>query len=278
MKIVRTADAPWTSGSEVIESMTPAWREHLGPKGQVEEAYRYYRQRSLCNDQVSTRRFDEIELMPGYSDATAAYHDSVEESYIIFGVSIIDGEGSFEGGDYFWRPPGWVHMAHTTTGFRAIISLEGECVGEGSERASRVIRPLEELGTNALPESDRLVPPRGRVVKCSASEIEPGLSRSGVEFPWATDGITDARIRILSHNPQFGSFSSVFDFEPNTVFGGVQLPKLDVQLFVISGSCKIGEIELSQGDYVEIDAGEMPGELLAMETTQVFVKCNIKKS
>lgn len=278
MKIVRTDDAPWTTGSEVVESMTPAWREHLGPKAEVDEAYRHYRQRSLCNNKVSTRRFDEIELMPGYSDATAAFHHTVEESYIISGVSIIDGEGTFEGGDYFWRPPGWVHMAHTLTGFRAIISLEGECSGEGSERASRVIRPLEELGTNALPESERLLPPRGRVVKCSASEVEPGVRQSGVEFPWNTKGNAAARIRILSHNPQFGSFSSLFDFDPNTTFGGVQLHGLDIQLFVIAGACKIGDVELTRGDYVEIDAGEIPGELLATEATQAFVKCNLAKS
>ena len=107
LSIVDTQAVEWENGLSVYENMAPAWREHLGPKDKVMEMLAMYNQKTLRIDPVTTRRCDLIWLAPGYIDVTHAYHGSVEECFLLEGGIKLNGEGSFEADDYFWRPPGW---------------------------------------------------------------------------------------------------------------------------------------------------------------------------
>src|SRR3954447_4971634 len=115
----------WVNGSEVLASMEPAFREHLGgDPTQVADLMSRYSIRTLWIDPVTTRRIDHVQTDPGYVDLCEAYHDSVEEAYFLSGEVELSAEGDFEAGDYFWRPPGWVHMAASPAGFEAILMME----------------------------------------------------------------------------------------------------------------------------------------------------------
>ena len=69
--------------------------------------------RSLWLDPATSRRIDHVRTEPGYRDLCEAYHDSVEEALFLGGDATLVAEGDFQAGDYFWRPPGWVHAARS---------------------------------------------------------------------------------------------------------------------------------------------------------------------
>lgn len=162
--IVEGASLPWVNGSEVYASMEPAFRDNLGGDPEkVEDLLSRYWMRTLWIDPETSRRIDHVRTMPGYIDLCEAYHDSVEESYFLGGSVELTAEGDFVAGDYFWRPPGWVHMAKSPQGFESILMMEGESAEEGSGRVSRVIRPDEEAGSNPLHQEPLSVGPRGYV-------------------------------------------------------------------------------------------------------------------
>ena len=79
----------------------------------------------LFSDPATTKRGERIHLTPGYTDLTPSYHDSVEECLFLEGGCFLHGEGQFKKGDYFWRPPGWVHWAESKNGFDALLFQEG---------------------------------------------------------------------------------------------------------------------------------------------------------
>ena len=75
----------------------------------------------------------------------------MEEALFLGGDATLSAEGDFQAGDYFWRPPGWVHAARSGQGFECVLMMEGETPAEGSGRVSRVIRPDEDAGRSPSP-------------------------------------------------------------------------------------------------------------------------------
>ena len=102
---VDTNAVAWENGLSVVRAMAPEFRANLGPEDQVEQLYVKYNQKTLHIDVPTSRRIDLIRIDAGYRDLTNAYHDSVEECLVLEGELDLDGEGHFEAGDYFWRPP-----------------------------------------------------------------------------------------------------------------------------------------------------------------------------
>src|SRR3954454_1436091 len=115
--IVLEAESPgWVDGLEYLETLEPAFRDNLGPREELVRNFAKYKQRTLYLDPSTSRRLDVIRLAPGYTDLTHCWHNSVEESFVLEGEVRIDGEGDFGPGDYFWRPPGWIHKGASPRG------------------------------------------------------------------------------------------------------------------------------------------------------------------
>ncbi|MFV2010832.1 MULTISPECIES: hypothetical protein [unclassified Micromonospora] len=149
--IVDAEDVPWVNGEQVYDSMEPAFRDNFGgDPDQVRELLSRYWMRSLWLDRDSTRRIDHIRAVAGYRDLSEAYHDSVEEAYFLDGAAELSAEGRLIAGDYFWRPPGWVHKAWSDEGFENILCMEGAVASEGSDRVTRVVCPDHQAGEQAL--------------------------------------------------------------------------------------------------------------------------------
>ncbi|MCL3819606.1 hypothetical protein [Aeromicrobium wangtongii] len=170
--IVDATSVPWVNGADVYMSMEPAFRNNLGgPLERVEELLSRYSMRTLWIDPGTTRRIDHVRTDPGYVDLCEAYHDSVEECFFLSGSVELTAEGDFQAGDYFWRPPGWVHMARSPEGFEGILMMEGESPSDGSGRVSRVIRPDSDAGCNPIREGEQSIGPRGYVRRAEARHM-----------------------------------------------------------------------------------------------------------
>lgn len=164
VRVVDGSKLPWVNGESVLDTMEPAFRDNIGKTPQdVLDLMKRYHIRNLWLDPETSRRIDHVRADAGYRDLSEAYHDSVEEAYFLGGEVHLTAEGRFVAGDYFWRPPGWVHSAESPKGFEAILMMEGEDSGEGSDRVSRVVRPDDEAGQYMRVGDSDAIGPRGYV-------------------------------------------------------------------------------------------------------------------
>ena len=178
--IVNGPELEWVNGRDAYETMEPAFRNNFGgDEDQVRGLLSKYWMRSLWLDPESTRRIDHIRTEPGYVDLSEAYHDSVEEGFFRGGDCTLSAEGLMGAGDYFWRPPGWVHKAWTTDGFDTILCMEGEVDSEGSGRVSRVICADHEAGEQSRDGEEGGIGPRGYVRRAESRYMtwRPGRRR-----------------------------------------------------------------------------------------------------
>ena len=168
-------DVPWINGLQVLETMEPAFRDNLGPAEGVHGLMSKYNIRVLYQDPVTTRRIDHVRADPGYEDLTCSAHDSVEECLVLAGSVTLDGEATMRPGDYFWRPPGFVHCARSDEGFEALLMMEGLSPSDGSGPVSRLVHPHEVAGENVInPDSEAAVGPRGWVMQQPVSHLPWG--------------------------------------------------------------------------------------------------------
>lgn len=189
-------DIPWINGMQVVETMAPAFRDNLGPAEGIEGLMSRFNQRQLYFDPETGRRIDHVRMDADYVDLTCAYHDSVEECLVLDGALHLDGEGDLVAGDYFWRPPGFIHCAWSKPGFEAILMMEGLSPTDGSGPVSRVVHPHEEAGHNPLiTDHDAAVGPRGWVRRQPSGHL-PWTDLP--EHTWPNS--TPMQSRTLSHN------------------------------------------------------------------------------
>ena len=247
---VDTETMEWENGLDVVRHMAPEFGNNLGPPDEVARVYVKYMQKTLRIDPVTTQRLDLIHLEPGYADLTDAYHDSVEECFFLSGECDLSGEGHFVAGDYFWRPPGWVHGASTPQGFKAILMLEGISEGDRSGKVSRHIRPTEEAGTNALTKDhDRAIGPRGWI-RASTTDLvawQPGPLYARAQGDLATFGLERASFKVLSANPITGAQSLLVRLEPGYKQRGPGSHSAPMDLFVLDGRLRIGGLRSTPG-------------------------------
>lgn len=274
MVVVHAGDVPPVSGGEVLDSMTPEWAHNLGPRATVEAAYRRFSARTLLFDERTTRRIDLVEIGAGYADPTDSYHDTVEECLFLGGECRLFGEGDFAAGDYFWRPPGWIHGALTKTGFRALLMVEGDNALEASGRASRRIRPREQCGTNALHQDPAVAAgPRGRVVKVTTAWL-PWIPGAAFAPTFGSlDGFDRARVefKILSRNVLTGALSLLVRLRPGFEAARLGSTRHGLDLFVVAGHPAVGE-SLAPGDLVGLRPGGGSATLCADDEAILFVK------
>jgi hypothetical protein len=210
--IVRIAECTWRRGADVLSALAPHWRANLGPADQVFKAYGSFELMPFSQDPATGRRFELIRCAPGYADVTDAFHDTVEESMVLEGSSVLSGEGPMRTGTYFWRPPGFIHGCTTEIGFLALVSCEGVNPQEGSGPVTRHVRPTEQAGINALQDNAELAGgPRGRVCMLDTTfqpwvpmAQEPRALESLAGFDPAT-----TEVKVLSWNPATGGMSAL---------------------------------------------------------------------
>jgi hypothetical protein len=274
--VVDTDAMEWENGLDVVNHMAPEFGRNLGPAADVARVYVKYRQKTLRIDPKTTQRLDLIHLDPGYGDLTDAYHDSVEECLFLKGECDLSGEGHFVAGDYFWRPPGWIHSARTAPGFEALLMLEGVSDGDRSGPVSRRIRPANEAGTNALTaDQEQAIGPRGWV-RCLHTDLvawQPGPAYARGQGRLENFDIDHAMFKVLSANPVTGAQSLLVRLSRGYRPKAAGRHAATVEFFVLEGHVQLGTQEAGKGSYVYRPAGleEPPmtsdrGALLFMKT------------
>lgn len=258
----------WVNGAEVYASMEPAFRDNLGGEpDEVENLLSRYSMRTLWVDPETTRRIDHVIADPGYVDLCEAYHDSVEEAYFLSGSVELSAEGGFEAGDYFWRPPGWVHMARSPEGFATILMMEGESPTDGSGRVSRVIRPDDEAGCNHLHTGERGIGPRGYVRRAEARNmVWRDHDDSGTAL-----GYGRFRSKVLSSNAVSGAATSLVLLEAGR---STQLATSDRERFVIStlGTLDADGQELGECSLIHIPAWSPAPSISTATGVELLIK------
>lgn len=274
--VVRTGEQEWERGRDVVANMVPEFRNNLGPPERVSELYELYWQKTLRVDPTTTARADLIDLQAGYEDLTLAYHDSVEECLVLSGSFHLDGEGDFAEGDYFWRPPGWVHAARTKEGFKALLLLTGDSPAEGSGPTSRRVRPPSEAGLNVLhPDNrDAALGPRGWV-RCLHHELlawEPGALLARTQGPLVDFDLENCRTKVLSANPFSGGQSLLVQLQPGYEQRGPGRHSGEWQWYVVEGECQLGDDPLPTGAFVLSPPGTVDPPLRSTDGAVLFWK------
>ena len=270
---VTLVDGPatrWVNGQEVFDSMEPAFRDNLGDPERVLDLLSRYQMRSLWLDPVTSRRIDHVQADPGYVDLSEAYHDSVEEGFFLGGQCELSAEGRFVAGDYFWRPPGWVHSAAAPAGFEVLLMMEGSVGSEGSDRVSRVVRPDDEAGTHALTGRQDALGPRGYERRAEARFMvwRPHDDRATRLVAAAAGSLSS---KVLSRNVSTDAASVLFQLPAGW---SSRPPAVDRERFLVNttGSLRADGTELGPCSLVRIAPG-CEGPLLEVpEGTELLVK------
>lgn len=273
--VVDSAAMDWVNGLDVVNSMTPEWRDHLGDIDAVRSSYQKYSQKTLYEDEESTRRVDIIRCDPGYADVTAAYHDSVEETYILAGCADMSNEGEFVQTGYFWRPPGWIHRGRTSVGFTSVLFIEGKNPDEGSGPASRRIRSDDEMGVCGYAEGEMRPAPRGWI-KCPDSQLlpwEPGPSYARSQAMMNDFGLDSCDFKVLSRNVNTGAQTMLVRLREGykQARGGTYLSEL--MIYVISGAFNIGGKPHGEGTFMHLEAGGALEPVATQSEAILLVKC-----
>ena len=273
--VVRGSRLAWVRGIDTVEGMPDGYAGNLGPEAEIERTYSLWEQKTLLDDPETTRRIDLVRLLPGFTDPGPAYHDSVEECLVLEGGCEIDGEGPVEAGDYFWRPPGWVHAARAPGGFLGLLMQEGISEGDASGPATRRVRPAADLGRNVLFEDlERSLGPRGWIRRLQSSLMPwiPATAMAPGE-EWLRDLDPDCLyVKVLSRNWSTGARSLLARLEP-----GYRDPaphRLGRRLigYVTSGKVVIDDKTVGEGDLVDLPADSDPMSLSSPTGADLFIK------
>ena len=255
VRVVRGDRIAWVRGLDTVQGMPDGYAGNLGPAASLERTYALWEQKTLLDDAETTRRIDLVRLLPGFTDPGPAYHDSVEECLVLDGGCEIDGEGEVEAGDYFWRPPGWVHAARAPGGFLGLLIQEGISEGDASGPATRRVRPPEDLGRNVLFEDlERSIGPRGWIRRLPSSLIPwiPATAMAaGEAWPRNLDP-TSVFVKVLSSNRSTGARSLLARLEPG--YRNPPAHRLGRRLiaYVIAGRLVVDDITLDRGDLIDL--------------------------
>lgn len=272
--VVDSTALPWENGLDYLRTLAPAFRDNLGPAEAVEENFRLYWQKSLYLDAVTTRRFDLVRLEPGYRDLTHCCHDSVEEGFVLEGEALLDGEGAHGPGDYFWRPPGWIHHAACPQGVELLLGFEGRSAESGP--VTRTVCAAGKAGTNALfPGGDeRALGTRGRLRRIESHHLpwQAGTAHARGEGGLEGFDLEHCAVRVLSRDAQGGGQTLLLRLEPGYRQRGPGSHRAWLQCFVLGGAAMLGERPLRPGTFVHRPAGAVEAPLASDAGALLYVK------
>ena len=274
-RVVRGDRIAWVRGLDTVQGMPDGYTGNLGPKAELADTYSRWEQKTLLDDPETTRRIDLVRLLPGFTDPGPAYHDSVEECMVLEGGCEIDGEGPVEAGDYFWRPPGWVHAARAPAGFLGLLMQEGISEDEASGPATRRVRPPEDLGRNVLfDDLDRSIGPRGWIRRLPSSLMPwtPAAAMLPVEEWLQNLDLGFLSLKMLSRNWTTGARSLLARFAPG--YQDPQPHRLAHRLiaYVISGTLEVDDITLDRGDLIDLSPDSAAVRLSSSAGSDLFMK------
>jgi len=277
MVTIRGDEVAWRSGAESLDSMDDEFRRNLarlGDRTALEALLGRYSVRNLWSDPATGRRIDHVVGEPGYTDPFPTYHDCAEEALYLGGTVQLDPEGTFGRYDYFWRPPGWVHMARSSTGFEALLMMEGEEPAEHSGRVTRVVREPDDLGSNALAADPAPEVGRGylRRVAGAGLDRQPAPAEAGIV---TTSGQAMAT-RLLSRNPDTAAGSWLAD-APRGWTGRLAITRRDRFVFLAAGRLDVAGRTLGPGALVVTTAEDEDVELRAESDVILMVKVTAER-
>lgn len=265
--VVAPGTVPWRSGADVMGTMEPAFARNIGAEPEAALALLAgYHARTLWLDSVTSRRIDLVRTDPGYRDLCEAFHDSVEECLVLDGEVLLSAEGELAAGDYFWRPPGWVHAAQSRHGFVALLMMEGEQPAEDSRRVTRVVRENHDAGRHAG-DGDPLGP-RGYVRRME-TRLLPWRPGEGELFGLgAHDG---AGTKVLSENVLTGTSTALAQLPDRWSGAGSALA---LERFVVNtaGTLVVDDVSMPEPSLVHVPAGVGPPRLVADGPVTIMVK------
>ena len=269
-----TRSMPWESGLDYLRTLAPAFRDNLGPPDQVEANFAKYRQKNLYLDPQSTRRLDLVQLEAGYSDLTHCCHDSVEEGFLLGGNVTLDGEGALQAGDYFWRPPGWIHHAQTQPGVELLLGFEGQSNESGP--VSRHVCSAHLAGANHLiPASDEAsLGSRGRLCQVTSSQLvwQPGEAYARGEGALAGFDLAHLSVRVLSRNPRTGQQTVLLRLAPGYQQATTGFHAVWWQMFVLTGGVQWGGEHFGEGVFVHRPAGAVEAAMASAQGALIYAK------
>lgn len=293
--IIDSTTLPWVNGQDVYDSMEPAFRDNFGgDPDQVRDLLSRYWMRSLWRDPASTRRIDHVRARPGYRDLSEAYHDSVEEAYFLGGTVELSAEGRLVGGDYFWRPPGWVHRAWSDEGFESILCMEGDIASEHSGRVSRVVCPDHQAGAQARDDADGGTGPRGYLRRVESRFVPwtpidapwSGLDATVLGLPVGSDGAPPPAAsgdapppgsgavplgKPLSRNVDTGAGSALVRLPAGWTAAPAPVPR-ERFLVTTQGDLVVAGATLTPCSLLHVPAGAHAPTLTAVTDVELFVK------
>ena len=274
-RVVRGEQIAWVRGLDTVQGMPDGYAGQLGPEAELAATYSRWEQKTLLDDPETTRRIDLVRLLPGFTDPGPAYHDSVEECFVLDGGCEVDGEGPVTAGDYFWRPPGWVHAACSPGGFLGLLMQEGISEGDRSGPATRRVTPPEDLGRNVLFEDvEASIGPRGWIRRLPSSLlpwVPACILEPGEEWVRNLDQ-TSLSVKTLSRNWTTGAQSVLARFEPG--YRDPEPHRLGRRLtgYVTVGEVSIDGTILRQGDLLHLPADSPPMSLSSSTGAVLFTK------
>jgi|GEM_PF-731125 len=272
---IDTKAIEWENGLDSIAKMAPEFRNNLGPPDKLEGTFSKYNMKLLHSDPLTTKRGELIHVTSGYADLTPSYHDSVEECLILEGECYIHGEGTFRKGDYFWRPPGWVHWVESKNGFDAILFHEGTSEKEKSGPSSRRVRPNEECGTNQLHnEHNKAIGPRGWIKRLTTTLLQwqPGAIFARSEGSLGHYDLNNVFFKVLSKNYVAGSQTLLVKLEKGYQQSQSGVHSASQEIFILSGSVKIGNKVFKEGCYVYKKGGSVHPAMFSEEGAELLMK------
>lgn len=274
LRVIDTLAIEWQDGLDVLRTLAPAFRDHLGPVELVEANFAKYRQKSLYLDSATTRRIDLVQLDAGYVDLTHCCHDSVEEAYFLAGEARIDGEGVFGPGDYFWRPPGWVHHAASPLGVTIVLGFEGRSNESGP--VTRAVCAGGLAGRHATLDStdERALGTRGRVRRIESNLLvwQRGVDYARGEGPLVGFDVERIAVRTLSRNPATGQQTILMRFAPGYRQSHTGCHRVTLQAYVLEGTLQCGEAEWRAGTFLHRPAGALLAPIESPNGALAYVK------
>jgi hypothetical protein len=269
--VVDGSDVRWINGADAFATMAPAFRDNLGDADRVAELLGRYWLRPLWVDPDTTRRIDHVRVDPGYQDLSEAYHGSVEEALFLGGSAVLTAEGEMRPGDYFWRPPGWVHSAASPTGFECLLLMEGDEPSEGSGPVSRVVCRDEDAGSNPMDDTEYgRIGPRGYVRRLETRFL-PAAPLEDERIRLVAPAAEPLTGRLLSRNVQTGSETVLVTVPPGWA-GSVPAVDRERFLVVVGGALGVDGRELGACSLVRIAPGGAGPDLSSADGAEVFVK------
>lgn len=271
--LISTSAMPWESGLDYLRTLAPAFRDNLGPAEQVQANFAKYRQKNLYLNPETTRRLDLVELEAGYSDLTHCCHDSVEEGLVLGGEVVLDGEGTLQAGDYFWRPPGWIHHAKTGPGVRLLLGFEGRSNESGP--VTRQVCAVERAGRNHLHDDDEAaLGTRGRLCRVRSTELawQPGQAYARGEGDLQGFDLAHLAVRVLSRNARTGQQTLLLRLAPGYRQHCAGSHAVWWQMFVLAGSVQCGPQTWDAGAFVHQGAGCVLPALASPQGALIYAK------